>query len=61
MFARHDTFHIRDGWLTKGLNLVKQNLLSKQDIHHDIGVGINMLKSIKHWLEATNLVKRFIK
>jgi len=58
MFARHDTFHIRDGWLTKGLNLVEQNLLSKQDIHHDIGVGINMLKSIKHWLEATNLVKK---
>tara|TARA_Y100000590_G_C15596946_1_gene968424 strand:- start:288 stop:1151 length:864 start_codon:yes stop_codon:yes gene_type:complete len=56
LFARHDTFHLRDGWITKGLQLAEENHLSKPDAHHDIGVGINMLKSIRHWLEATNLI-----
>lgn len=56
LFARHDTFHFRDGWITKGLELVSNGQLKDKDAHHSVGVGINMLKSIKHWLEAANLL-----
>ena len=57
IFARHQTFHLRDGWITKGLELVNEEGNFKDDSHHDIGVGINMIKSIKHWLEASSLIK----
>ncbi len=56
LFARHDTFHFRDGWITKGLELLSNGKLKDKDAHHIVGVGINMLKSIKHWLEAANLL-----
>ncbi|MFC1937792.1 DUF4007 family protein [Chloroflexota bacterium] len=58
-FARHETFHLRDGWLFKGLNALKSDdsYLSSKDAHHKLGIGINMLKSIIYWLQATNLVQ----
>lgn len=58
-FGRHETFHLRDGWLTKGLLAVADDpgaLLGK-DAHHELGVGINMLKSIRYWIEATGLAQ----
>ena len=57
-FGRHETFSIRDGWLSKGIIAVNKNpnALHKVDSHHDIGVGINMLKSIRYRLQASNLV-----
>lgn len=57
-FAGHETFHLRDGWLRKGLSIADvagdEGLLSSEaaDI---IGVGSNMIKSIRHWLNATKL------
>jgi len=58
-FARHETFHLRDGWLFKGLNALQndESYLSGEDAHHKLGIGINMLKSIIYWLQATNLVQ----
>ncbi|PZC50069.1 MAG: Protein of unknown function (DUF4007), partial [Chloroflexi bacterium] len=58
-FARHETFHLRDGWMYKGLQAVKHNsqvMLDKQG-HHHLGLGINMFKSMKYWLQATALVR----
>lgn len=59
-FGGHETFHIRDGWLHKGLMLLKNDAvrLIDDDVSDDLGVGRNMAKSIKHWLLATGLSRR---
>jgi len=58
-FAGHDTFHLRDGWLYKGLEALKTDgsSLHQLDAHHKLGIGKNMLTSLVYWLQATNLVK----
>jgi len=58
-FARHDTFHIRDGWLAKGIHAIAQEpeALYGPDSHHELGVGVNMIKSIRYWIEATGLAR----
>jgi hypothetical protein len=58
-FARHETFHVRDGWLFKGLEAVQADAcaLYARDAHHGLGIGLNMLKSLCYWLQATNLVQ----
>ncbi len=58
-FARHETFHLRDGWLYKGLEAVRRDefALYDRDAHHQLGIGINMLKALSYWLQATNLVQ----
>ena len=58
-FARHETFHLRDGWLFKGLNALQADgsYLFAEDAHHKLGMGINMLRSLIYWLQATNLVQ----
>ena len=56
-FGRHETFHIRDGWLAKGIDAIRSDTrsLHKTDAHHILGVGTNMLKSIRYWVEAAGL------
>jgi hypothetical protein len=55
--ARHETFHLRDGWLPKGLRALAHDplALSSVDGHHHLGVGKNMLESIRYWVQATGL------
>lgn len=56
----HETFYIREGWLTKGLTAVEKdgtifsNIINAVDT---LGVGANMAKSIKYWLRATGLTE----
>ena len=61
-FGGHETFHIRDGWLRKGLSLC--DVTCPDSPGHQsaeaadvLGVGANMIKSIRHWLQATSLSK----
>jgi len=56
-FGRHETFHIRDGWLAKGIDAISKDArsLHKVDAHHSLGVGTNMLKAIRYWVEAAGL------
>lgn len=58
-FSGHETFHIREGWLHKGLELLSSDPRAFQDqyVHDKLGVGSNMAKSIRHWLQATGLVE----
>ena len=58
-FGRHETFHLRDGWLHKGLAAIKtdEQALYAKDAHHELGIGINMLQALIYWLQATNLVR----
>ena len=57
VFGRHETFALRYGWLPKGF----QELSVDSGIFLDdmstvkLGVGKNMVKSIRHWLRATQM------
>jgi hypothetical protein len=55
----HETFWVREGWLHRGMRLVQENpkLYLQEDAADDLGVGSNMVKSIRHWLVATGLVE----
>ena len=58
-FSGHETFSVREGWLHKGLRL----LIGEPEKFHDkyaadyLGVGSNMAKSIRHWMQATGLAE----
>lgn len=59
-FSGHETFAIREGWLHKGLKLLieKPELLYDEYVADWLGVGKNMSRSIRHWLEVTGLAER---
>ncbi len=56
---RHESFSIREGWLSKGLLAVQSDskIFSSEDATDILGIGTNMVKSLKYWLYATNLIK----
>lgn len=60
-FSGHETFSIREGWLSKGLSLVAEAPEcfggSMIDAADQLGVGGNMAKSIRHWLLVSGLVE----
>lgn len=53
----HESFVLREGWLTKGLNVVNADarVFSKNNGADALGVGTNMAKSIRYWLRAGGL------
>lgn len=63
VFARHETFHPRYGWLKKAYDAGsrKDDLFNQEEAVVQLGVGKNMVKSIRHWglafkvLESTKL------
>lgn len=57
-FGRHETFTIRYGWLKRGFDeaMVDPMVFYAGDVHHRLGVGKNMAKSIRFWLTATRLM-----
>lgn len=54
----HEKFHLREGWITKGLFGVENNskIFSGNDGTDQLGVGTNMVKSIKYWMLAMGLI-----
>ena len=58
-FGGHEKFVFRHGWLKKGVDGVKENpLIFKNDeALVKLGVGKNMVRSIRHWCLATGLVE----
>ena len=59
-FSGHETFAIREGWLHKGLKLLIE---APDKLMHEfsadwLGVGKNMSRSIRHWLDVTGLAER---
>lgn len=58
----HQSFHIRRGWIYKGLNEVRNDefVFSRKDIVHTdlLGIGSNMVTALKYWLEALKLVDK---
>ena len=61
-FSGHDTFHCKEQWLLKGLQLIENQGVKQEkpfEIQYAIpllGVGKNMVRSIQHWLKAFNLI-----
>lgn len=58
-FGRHETFSLRYGWLTKGIQALNNNpkVFETDDATVTLGVGKNMVHSIKYWLQATQMAK----
>jgi hypothetical protein len=58
-FGRHQTFPLRFGWLTKGFQALGEDdgIFSKDDATVTLGVGRNMVDSIKYWLQAARIVE----
>lgn len=59
IFARHETFHPRYGWLKKGFDRASadQEVFTKNDAPVILGVGKNMVKSIRYWCYAFKVLE----
>ncbi|WP_228450921.1 DUF4007 family protein [Chryseolinea soli] len=56
-FSGHETFQCRHLWLKKGYDFVfQQNSFSSDDAVVTLGVGRNMVNSIRFWMKAFNLL-----
>lgn len=55
-FSGHDTFHCRLFWLKKGFDYVSSGEKFKDDSGVTLGVGRNMVNSIRFWLKAFGIV-----
>lgn len=56
----HESFMVREGWLSKGLvgvegdNKLFSNIITATEI---LEVGANMVKAIRYWMQAFDLIK----
>jgi len=59
-FARHETFHLRFGWLKKCYDAVKKDerVFQRDDALVRLGVGKNMVRSIRFWGLAAKIIKQ---
>ena len=55
----HETFAFRNGWLKKGVDAANLNgtIFTKDDALVDLGVGKNMVRSIRHWGIVSGLLE----
>lgn len=60
-FKKHETFYFREGWLAKALVEIYSNnnteLFNGTNGILKLGIGANMVKSVKYWLSVCNLYK----
>jgi hypothetical protein len=58
-FSGHQTFVFRYGWLEKGVKAVaaSPDIFSADDAIVQLGVGKNMVESIRHWCLATQMLE----
>ena len=54
VFARHETFHPRFGWLRKGVlaSVKDPDIFGAEDAPTRLGVGENMVRAIRYWGRA---------
>jgi len=60
MFANHQTFHPRFGWIKKGYDAAARepNIFNEKSAPVDLGVGKNMVAAIRFWAFATKVITR---
>lgn len=61
-FGHHETFPLRYGWLSKGVEALGKNRSIFQECEHEqamseLGIGRNMVNALHYWLQVTGLVK----
>ncbi len=58
-FSGHETFPFRHGWLKKGVDAVSSDptFFARERALIDLGVGKNMVSSIRHWCLAVGLIE----
>jgi hypothetical protein len=57
-FGRHETFPLRYGWLTQGLDALRQTptiFSQPEPAMITLGVGRNMVNAIHYWLQVTGV------
>jgi hypothetical protein len=59
-FGRHETFALRFGWLTKGAQALMGGdpVFEAENATVRLGVGKNMVSSIRYWLQAAQIIER---
>ncbi len=56
-FSGHDSFQCRQLWLKKGFDYVRSNkAFNDEDAAVKLGVGKNMVSSIRFWMKAFNII-----
>ena len=59
-FSGHDTFHCKEQWLLKGLQLINNqedgSIFKSDSAIYKLGVGKNMVRSIHYWLKSFALI-----
>lgn len=55
----HEKFPLREGWLNKGIRGVQKNarIFTGNDGPDILGVGTNMVKSIRYWMQSFMLIE----
>lgn len=59
-FRGHQSFHLKESWLHKGLQHSSKNsklFFSSDKAMAELGVGKNMVDAIRYWLKATKLTE----
>lgn len=58
-FSGHQTFPFRYTWLKKGVDAVTEDptIFSSEDASVTLGVGKNMVASIRHWCQVSDLIR----
>lgn len=59
VFARHETFHPRFGWLRKGVVAAQgdADVFAAEDAPTRLGVGKNMVRAIRYWGRAFDVLR----
>lgn len=58
---RHGTFHIREGWMEKALNIIEESKDEKSIFRKEVGVanlgiGSMMVTSLRYWMIASQII-----
>ncbi|UAL53608.1 DUF4007 family protein [Metabacillus dongyingensis] len=57
-YGQHQSFYLRDRWLNKAIKHLKDNerLFYDKDAFEEMGLGKNMVQSLRYWVVATGVV-----
>ena len=58
-YGQHQSFYLRDRWLNKGIKHLRGNdrFFYDKDAFEKMGLGKNMVKSLRYWVVATGVVE----
>lgn len=63
-FKKSESFYIREGWLQKAINAIIENkdtnIFAKNNGARILGIGTNMVKSLRYWLKASDITKTMV-